>query len=94
MPFRLLYGMASPAQHTGPGMMRGLASADGVMVVPPHGVQLGEMVPAFALPWGPDIPEPKKTEAKPKSPARKAGSRSAGKPAAQDGPVDWSALLD
>ena len=23
MPFRLLYGMASPAQHTGPGMMRG-----------------------------------------------------------------------
>jgi molybdopterin molybdotransferase len=94
MPFRLLYGMASPAQHTGPGMMRGLASADGVMVVPPHGVQLGEMVPAFALPWGPAIPEPKKTESKPKAPARKAGNRSAGKPAAQDGPVDWSALLD
>lgn len=94
MPFRLLYGMASPAQHTGPGMMRGLASADGVMVVPPHGVQLGEMVPAFALPWGPAIPEPKKTESKPKAPARKTGSRSSGKPAAQDGPVDWSALLD
>ncbi|MEN8583798.1 molybdopterin molybdotransferase MoeA [Burkholderia sp. RS01] len=94
MPFRLLYGMASPAQHTGPGMMRGLASADGVMVVPPHGVQLGEMVPAFALPWGPAIPEPKTAEPKPKAPARKAGSRSAGKPAAQDGPVDWSALLD
>ena len=52
MPFRLLYGMASPAQHTGPGMMRGLAAADGVLVVPPHGVQLGETVPAFALPWG------------------------------------------
>ena len=52
MPFRLLYGMASPAQHTGPGMMRGLAAADGVLVVPPHGVQLGEPVPAFALPWG------------------------------------------
>ena len=58
MPFRLLYGMASPAPHTGPGMMRGLASADGVMVVPPHGVQLGEAVPAFALPWGPAIPSP------------------------------------
>jgi molybdopterin molybdotransferase len=94
MPFRLLYGMASPAQHTGPGMMRGLASADGVMVVPPHGVQLGEMVPAFALPWGPAIPEPKAADSKPKAPARKAGSRSSGKPAAQDGPVDWSALLD
>jgi molybdopterin molybdotransferase len=94
MPFRLLYGMASPAQHTGPGMMRGLASADGVMVVPPHGVQLGEMVPAFALPWGPAIPEPKAPDSKPQAPARKAGSRSSGKPAAQDGPVDWSALLD
>ncbi len=58
MPFRLLYGMASPAQHTGPGMMRGLAAADGVLVVPPHGVQLGEPVPAFALPWGAALPDP------------------------------------
>ena len=94
MPFRLLYGMASPAQHTGPGMMRGLASADGVLVVPPHGVQLGEMVPAFALPWGPAIPEPKSAEPKPKSPARKSSSRTSAKQAAQSGPVDWSALLD
>lgn len=90
MPFRLVYGMASPAQHTGPGMMRGLATADGVMVVPPHGVQLGEQVPAFALPWGPPIPGPTDpAKAKPRSnrtsrPAAKAG------PA---GPVDWSALL-
>lgn len=94
MPFRLLYGMASPAQHAGPGMMRGLASADGVMVVPPHGIQLGESVPAFALPWGPAIPEPKTAESKPKASPRKAGSRSAAKPAAKSGPVDWSALLD
>jgi molybdopterin molybdotransferase len=86
--------MASPAQQTGPGMMRGLASADGVLVVPPHGVQLGEMVPAFALPWGPAIPEPKTAESKPKSPARKSGSRASGKQGAQSGPVDWSALLD
>jgi molybdopterin molybdotransferase len=92
MPFRLLYGMASPAQHTGPGMMRGLASADGVMVVPPHGVQLGELVPAVALPWGPPIPavaDPA-TKAKPRSAARPG--RTAAKPAA-NGPVDWSALL-
>ncbi|HKS02454.1 MAG TPA: molybdopterin molybdotransferase MoeA [Arthrobacter sp.] len=93
MPFRLLYGMASPAQHAGPGMMRGLASADGVLVVPPHGVQLGEMVPAFALPWGPAIPEPKAAGSKPRSPARKSPSRSA-KQGDQGGPVDWSALLD
>jgi molybdopterin molybdotransferase len=98
MPFRLLYGMASPAQHTGPGMMRGLASAQGVMVVPPHGVQLGEAVPAFALPWGPPIPAPEPAGAKPKA---KTGTRTtarpakdaAGKPAAPAGPVDWSALL-
>ena len=93
MPFRLLYGMASPAQHAGPGMMRGLASADGVMVVPPHGVQLGEAVPAFALPWGPAIPEPKTRESKPKTSPRRAASAPPASPRRPDGPVDWSALL-
>ncbi len=89
MPFRLLYGMASPAQHAGPGMMRGLAAADGVLVVPPHGVQLGEAVPAFALPWGAPIQQSEPAAAKPKAAPRKASR----KPAASDGPVDWSALL-
>ena len=98
MPFRLLYGMASPAQHTGPGMMRGLASADGVMIVPPHGVQLGEPVPAFALPWGPPVPVPEAAGAKAKAKAAsrnaaRTDAKSAGKPAAPAGPVDWSALL-
>ncbi|MEO3932161.1 molybdopterin molybdotransferase MoeA [Micrococcaceae bacterium Sec7.4] len=87
MPFRLLYGMASPAQHTGPGMMRGLAAADGVLVVPPHGVQLGEPVPAFTLPWGPPLPD--LAAAKEKA----APKRSARKPAGAGGPVDWSELL-
>jgi molybdopterin molybdotransferase len=98
MPFRLLYGMASPAQHTGPGMMRGLASADGVMIVPPHGVQLGEPVPAFALPWGPRVPVPEAAGARAKAKAAsrtaaRTDAKSAGKPAAPAGPVDWSALL-
>ena len=53
MPFRWVNGLATPAHYTGPGMMRGLASADGVMVVPSRGVQLGEPVPAFTLPWRP-----------------------------------------
>ncbi|HYH77596.1 MAG TPA: molybdopterin-binding protein, partial [Arthrobacter sp.] len=92
MPFRLLYGMASPAQHTGPGMMRGLASADGVMVVPPHGVQLGETVPAFALPWGPPLAISEPAGTKPKAPAR-AGRKSGSKATEPAGPVDWSALL-
>ena len=85
-PFKLVYGLASPAQHAGPGMMRGLAGADGVMVVPPHGVQLGELVPAFALPWGKPLPAPASAEDKP----RKAPARQAKK--APSGPVDWSAL--
>ena len=95
MPFRLLYGMASPAKHTGPGMMRGLASAHGVMVVPPHGVQLGEPVPAFALPWGPPLPVPEPAGAKPKTrTAARSATKTAGKDAAKPaGPVDWSALL-
>lgn len=92
MPFRLLYGMASPAQHTGPGMMRGLASADGVMVVPPHGVKLGELVPAFALPWGPPIPALPDPSARPKTRGAGRTGRTAVKPAAA-GPVDWSELL-
>ncbi len=95
MPFRLLYGMASPAKHTGPGMMRGLASAHGVMVVPPHGVKLGEPVPAFALPWGPPVPAPEQpgTRSKGRS-AAKPATRAAGKDAAKPAdPVDWSALL-
>ncbi|WP_426006180.1 molybdopterin molybdotransferase MoeA [Paenarthrobacter sp. NyZ202] len=88
MPFKLVYGLASPAQHAGPGMMRGLAAADGVMVVPPHGVQMGELVPAFPLPWGKPLPVPKPPGDKP----RKAPVRQQRKPAS--GPVDWSALDD
>ena len=55
MPFRWVNGLATPVRYTGPGMMRGLASADGVMVVPSRGVQLGEPVPVFALPWRPEL---------------------------------------
>ncbi|WP_284982142.1 molybdopterin molybdotransferase MoeA [Arthrobacter sp. efr-133-TYG-118] len=51
MPFRLDNGLASPAHHTGPGMMRGLAWADGVLAVPPRGAQPGDLVPALPLPW-------------------------------------------
>jgi molybdopterin molybdotransferase len=96
MPYRLLYGMASPAKHAGPGMMRGLASADGVLVVPPHGVQLGELVPAFALPWGSSVDAPGSTAdaGTGKTAGKKPVKRTARKGAAADGPVDWSALLD
>lgn len=51
IPCTFVEGLAFPASHTGPGMMRGLAWADGVMAVPPAGVQSGEPVPVLPLPW-------------------------------------------
>ncbi|PYI39340.1 molybdopterin molybdenumtransferase MoeA [Arthrobacter psychrolactophilus] len=51
MPYRLVYGLASPCAHTDSAMMRGLAAADGIMVVPPHGAKMGESLTAIPLPW-------------------------------------------
>lgn len=51
IPCRFIEGLAFPASHTGPGMMRGLARSDGVMAVSPAGIQSGEPVPVLALPW-------------------------------------------
>lgn len=51
IPCTFIEGLAFPASHTGPGMMRGLAWAEGVMAVPPGGVQSGEPVPVLPLPW-------------------------------------------
>lgn len=51
IPCRFIEGLAFPSSHTGPGMMRGLAAADGVMVVAPGGVLSGEPVPVLPLPW-------------------------------------------
>jgi molybdopterin molybdotransferase len=51
IPCRFIEGLAFPVPHTGPGMVRGLAWADGVMAVPPAGVLSGEPVPVLPLPW-------------------------------------------
>ncbi len=51
MPCTLVHELAFPASHTGPGMMRGLAWADGYMAVPPEGVAAGAPVPVLPLPW-------------------------------------------
>ncbi|MET4619091.1 molybdopterin molybdotransferase [Arthrobacter sp. 2762] len=51
IPCTFVHGLAFPASHTGPGMMRGLAWADGFMAVPPGGVEAGESVPVMPLPW-------------------------------------------
>ncbi|KUM35135.1 molybdopterin molybdotransferase MoeA [Arthrobacter sp. EpRS71] len=52
MPCALIHDLVFPASHTGPGMMRGLAWANGYMAVPPEGVAAGAPVPVLPLPWG------------------------------------------
>jgi molybdopterin molybdotransferase len=51
IPCRIIHGLAFPILHTGSGMMRGLAWADGIIVVPPGGALAGETVPVLHLPW-------------------------------------------
>ncbi|ASN51143.1 molybdopterin molybdotransferase MoeA [Sinomonas sp. R1AF57] len=82
LPFRRMYGMASPATGIGSGMLRGLARADGFMVVPPHGLELAQPVACLPLPWGRPLDTPAK-------PAAAKGRR---RSAASKEPVDWSGL--
>ncbi|QWT25202.1 molybdopterin molybdotransferase MoeA [Subtercola sp. PAMC28395] len=51
LPGTLLDGVATPNPWTGSGMMRGLAEADGVLVVPSDGIEAGEPVRVLKLPW-------------------------------------------
>lgn len=44
-------GAATPAEHAGPGMLRGLAAADVVLVIPDEGAAAGASVEAIPLPW-------------------------------------------
>jgi molybdopterin molybdotransferase len=43
-------GEATPTAYSGPGMLRGLSTADGYAVVPPAGATMTEHVPWLALP--------------------------------------------
>ena len=51
VPFRLQQQQAVANPWLGSGMMRGLADATGVLVVPPQGVRAGEVVDTLTLPW-------------------------------------------
>ncbi|MEV5987215.1 molybdopterin molybdotransferase MoeA [Streptomyces sp. NPDC052051] len=42
---------AVPLRYQGPAMLRGIAAADGLAVVPPGGARLGEDVELLDLPW-------------------------------------------
>ncbi|WP_104168741.1 molybdopterin molybdotransferase MoeA [Arthrobacter sp. SX1312] len=53
VPYRMESGQAVPSTHQRSGMLRGLAAADGVMVVPAEGCGAGDAVQALSLPWSP-----------------------------------------
>ncbi|MGH3343494.1 MAG: molybdopterin-binding protein, partial [Carbonactinosporaceae bacterium] len=41
----------TPLHYAGPAMLRGLAAADGMAVIPPGGAGKGDLVEVLALPW-------------------------------------------
>ncbi|EMY34828.1 MoeA domain-containing protein domain I and II [Arthrobacter crystallopoietes BAB-32] len=51
VPYALDGHGAVPAEHVGSAMMRGLAAASGVVVIPPQGARPGELVATLPLPW-------------------------------------------
>jgi len=52
-PYRLVDGTAVTTDWTGSGMMRGLADADGILVVPASGLAAGSSAESITLPWAP-----------------------------------------
>lgn len=51
VPYGIESGRAVPRSHHRSGMLRGLAEADGVMVIPPDGCTVDQSVQALRLPW-------------------------------------------
>ena len=51
VPVRVTDGVALAAEHIGSAMLRGMANADGVVVLSPAGGQAGDVVPLIPLPW-------------------------------------------
>lgn len=99
VPGHMVFGMASPC---GPG--RGLAEwagAELLLVVPPHGVRMGEELMALPLPWkqgerGAGSPKPTKPTKPTASPSSRADGASpdgkrAAKSARNSEPIDWAA---
>ncbi|MFK0197657.1 molybdopterin molybdotransferase MoeA [Streptomyces lavendulae] len=51
VPVLLTDEHAVPLRYNGPAMLRGVAAADALAVVPPHGVRSGQDVEVLDLPW-------------------------------------------
>ncbi|WP_256104591.1 molybdopterin molybdotransferase MoeA [Streptomyces sp. ODS05-4] len=46
-------GAVAPVRFHGPAMLRGIAAADGLAVVPPAGARAGDLLEILTLPWAP-----------------------------------------
>ncbi|MFE7130246.1 molybdopterin molybdotransferase MoeA [Streptomyces sp. NPDC057638] len=46
-------GWMTPVRYAGPAMLRGVAAADGLAVIPPGGVRTGEELRVLEFPWRP-----------------------------------------
>lgn len=53
VPFQLAGPDAIPAEHARSAMMRGLAAASGLMIIPEGGARRGDRVETLPLPWVP-----------------------------------------
>jgi molybdopterin molybdotransferase len=51
IPVALREDDAVPLHYNGPAMLRGIAAADGLAVVPPHGARAGQELEILDLPW-------------------------------------------
>nr|WP_256428774.1 hypothetical protein [Frigoribacterium sp. VKM Ac-2836] len=49
--YRVTPDGAVPTERQSSAMLRGLADADGLLIVPEGGARAGEVVPALGLPW-------------------------------------------
>lgn len=58
VPVAFRAGEAVPLRYTGPAMLRGLAAADGLAVVPPGGARPGDELEVLDLPWTASTPTP------------------------------------
>ncbi|MFE9256423.1 molybdopterin molybdotransferase MoeA [Streptomyces sp. NPDC006879] len=51
IPVTLRAELAVPLRYNGPAMLRGIATADALAVVPPHGAKAGQELELLDLPW-------------------------------------------
>ncbi|MEO3972713.1 molybdopterin molybdotransferase MoeA [Streptomyces sp. CAU 1734] len=56
VPVAHRHGRLVPLHYDGPAMLRGIAAADGLAVVPPGGVRAGAELEVLALPWASPVP--------------------------------------